>query len=88
MREQNGRQGRGIVYAQSKSNMSELNSFIEEMELFDVLLIGRSFTWISPANTTVSCIDRVLVARNSCRIGHNLFNTFLIVQCLIIALWY
>ncbi|XP_019427125.1 PREDICTED: uncharacterized protein LOC109335447 [Lupinus angustifolius] len=38
------------------------NSWIGEMELIDLPLIGRSFTWFHPGNSSMSRVDRFLLS--------------------------
>nr|KYP39937.1 hypothetical protein KK1_038745 [Cajanus cajan] len=40
------------------------NNFISKMELEDLPLIGRGFTWYKPNGTTKSSIDRFMVSRD------------------------
>ena len=39
------------------------NDFIENMELLDIIMAGRKFTWYKPNGTVKSRIDRILVSR-------------------------
>jgi hypothetical protein len=44
------------------TEMREFGDFIEEMELVDLPLLGRKFTWFHPNGRSMSRIDRVLVS--------------------------
>ena len=39
------------------------NNFIEKMELLDIPMVGRKFTWYRPNGATKCRIDRILVLR-------------------------
>nr|KYP41921.1 hypothetical protein KK1_036692 [Cajanus cajan] len=43
--------------------LREFNEFINNMELEDVPLNGRSFTWFRPNGKAISRIDRILISR-------------------------
>ncbi|MCI29787.1 hypothetical protein A2U01_0050996, partial [Trifolium medium] len=51
----------GVVNSSSRE-MREFSQFLEELELVDLPLIGRLFTWFHPNGTTMSRLDRVLVS--------------------------
>lgn len=55
---------RGMSRTSSQGSQSsrEFNSSIDEMGLFDILLLGQSFTWFGPRGTTISRLDRILVS--------------------------
>lgn len=40
------------------------NQFIEEMELIDLPLLGRKFTWYQPNGSAISRLDRFLVSES------------------------
>lgn len=42
----------------------EFNEFIDDIELIDIPLIGRKFTWYRPNESVRSHIDRVLVSND------------------------
>nr|KYP72507.1 hypothetical protein KK1_005097 [Cajanus cajan] len=42
----------------------EFKEFITRMELEDIPLVGRGFTWYKPNGTTRSRIDRIMVTRD------------------------
>jgi hypothetical protein len=44
--------------------MVEFDDFVESLELIDMPLIGRSFTWFHPNGLTMSRIDRVLLSQD------------------------
>jgi hypothetical protein len=46
----------------SSIEIVELRDFVADMELVDLPLLGRRFTWYHPNGTTMSRIDRVLVS--------------------------
>lgn len=39
----------------------EFSNFIFEMDLLDIPLIGRSFTWYRPFGVAVSLLERILI---------------------------
>nr|KYP32205.1 Putative ribonuclease H protein At1g65750 family [Cajanus cajan] len=45
-------------------DMEEFNSFITEMELIDVPLVGKRFTWFRSDGSIMSRLDRVLVSES------------------------
>ncbi|GAU51943.1 hypothetical protein TSUD_417260, partial [Trifolium subterraneum] len=51
----------GAVHSQSRE-MREFGQFLEELEVVDLPLIGRSFTWFHPNGITMSRLDRILVS--------------------------
>ncbi|GAU43110.1 hypothetical protein TSUD_373050 [Trifolium subterraneum] len=44
------------------SEMVEFRNFIEELELMDLPLLGRCFTWFQPSGRAMSRLDRVLIS--------------------------
>jgi len=44
--------------------MNKFNSFIQSMELNDIPMIGRSFTWYSSNGAAMSRLDRVLLSNH------------------------
>lgn len=40
-------------------DIEEINAFIDSMELLDVLLVGRSFTWVRAVGVIMNRLDRV-----------------------------
>jgi hypothetical protein len=56
---------RGVASVDGVSHaleMREFNQFMEEMELMDVPLLGRQFTWFHPNGVTMSRLDRMLLS--------------------------
>nr|KYP37723.1 hypothetical protein KK1_041065 [Cajanus cajan] len=43
-------------------DMEEFNSFIRDMELIDIPLVGKRFTWFKSDGSMMSRLDRVLVS--------------------------
>nr|KYP51632.1 hypothetical protein KK1_026516 [Cajanus cajan] len=52
----------GGIY--DSSHIRNFNNFISNMEIKDLPLIGRGFTWYKPNGTTKSRIDRFMVSRD------------------------
>jgi hypothetical protein len=48
----------------SSIEMVEFGEFVSDMELVDLPLLGRRFTWYHPNGSTMSRIDRVLVSHD------------------------
>lgn len=46
-----------------RREMTKFNAFIEAMELGDLLLVGRKFTWYQPNGHSKSTLDRFLVSQ-------------------------
>jgi hypothetical protein len=44
-----------------RSEVAEFGEFVSDMELVDLPVLGRKFTWFHPNGVTMSRIDRVLV---------------------------
>jgi hypothetical protein len=44
--------------------MVEFNSFLANLELVDLPLIGRAFTWFHPNGVTMSRLDRILISNS------------------------
>jgi len=44
--------------------INEFNNFIERLELLDIPMVGRKFTWYKPNGFVKSRIDRVLVSKD------------------------
>jgi hypothetical protein len=51
-----------IVSSASRAEMSEFGDFVREMEVIDLPLLGRNFTWFHPNGVSMSRIDRMLVS--------------------------
>ncbi|KAL5124420.1 hypothetical protein HKD37_02G004816 [Glycine soja] len=49
-------------------DIEEINAFIDSMELLDVLLVGRSFTWVRAVGVIMNRLDRVKSISNHCPI--------------------
>jgi len=47
----------------NKSEIENFNLFIEEMDLFDIHMIGRRYTWYRPNRSAKSKIDRCLITQ-------------------------
>lgn len=56
------RKGQGSMSSIQRMESSEFNEFIEGMELLDIPLIGRKFTWVRPNGVQMSRLDRILVS--------------------------
>jgi exonuclease III len=65
VREMNERRGVGsnLVGGMSQE-VIEFGEFLEALELVDMPLIGRRFTWFHPNGTTMSRLDRVLLSHD------------------------
>ncbi|MCH83420.1 LINE-1 reverse transcriptase like, partial [Trifolium medium] len=61
VREPNERRGVSGVLP-SNVEMRDFGGFIEELELVDLPLLGRHFTWFHANGIAMSCIDRILVS--------------------------
>jgi hypothetical protein len=48
--------------------MWEFDEFLENLELMDLPLTGRNFTWFHPNGVTMSRLDRILVSSSWCEI--------------------
>ncbi|MCH79641.1 LINE-1 reverse transcriptase like, partial [Trifolium medium] len=58
-----GGERRGVTQEASFTmDMREFVGFVEGMELVDLPLLGRRFTWFHPSGTAMSRIDRVMVS--------------------------
>lgn len=55
------RKGQGNSSSTQRLESSDFNQFIEGMELLDIPLIGRRFTWMKPNGLQMSRLDRILV---------------------------
>jgi endonuclease/exonuclease/phosphatase family metal-dependent hydrolase len=56
---------RGVMHSVNGGPSSEMvafNSFLANLELVDLTLIGRTFTWFHPNGITMSRLDRILVS--------------------------
>jgi hypothetical protein len=42
--------------------MREFDDFLEELELIDLPLVGRRFTWFHPNGIAMSRLDRILIS--------------------------
>ncbi|XP_057452341.1 uncharacterized protein LOC130744170 [Lotus japonicus] len=60
------RRGVAEVQPSQRREMSEFNVFIGTMELMDIPLAGRKFTWRRPNNQAQSRIDRFLISKEWC----------------------
>jgi hypothetical protein len=52
----------GGIISNHANEMREFSHFLEELELVDLPLIGRQFTWFHPNGLAMSRLDRVLVS--------------------------
>jgi hypothetical protein len=65
VRDANERRGVGSHIQHGRmQEMVEFDDFVESLELIDMPLIGRSFTWFHPNGLTMSRIDRVLLSQD------------------------
>jgi hypothetical protein len=58
---------KGVNFVAGSSSLAELTEFgefVAEMELVDLLVLGRRFTWFHPNGVSMSRIDRVLVSED------------------------
>lgn len=55
-------QRRGLHDIRGSSEIEEFNYFITEMDLVDVPLLGRKFTWYQADGTAMSRLDRFLLS--------------------------
>jgi hypothetical protein len=63
VREPTERRGVSTTALGSRSGeMREFNDFIDELELVDLPLIGRRFTWCHPNGISMSRLDRILIS--------------------------
>jgi len=46
----------------NKSGMEGFNAFIDRSQLFDIPVVGMTFTWYRPNETAKSRLDRILVS--------------------------
>jgi hypothetical protein len=56
---------RGVNDEISASHLLEMylfNNFIGEMDVFDLSVLGRRFTWYHPNGRSMSRIDRILIS--------------------------
>ncbi|WJX28141.1 hypothetical protein P8452_16895 [Trifolium repens] len=61
------RRGVGIIGSGGLSpEMVEFNSFLDHLDLVDMPLIGRSFTWFHPNGVAMSRLDRILLSSSWC----------------------
>jgi len=54
---------KGQESSQGAIDRRAFNYFIEVMEINDIPLVGRNFSWVRPNGLTMSRIDRILVTR-------------------------
>lgn len=47
-----------------RGEMNQFNEFISQMEVVDIPLIGRAYTWYKPNGRVKSRLDRFLVSRD------------------------
>ncbi|XP_057451987.1 uncharacterized protein LOC130743775 [Lotus japonicus] len=66
VRYEDKRRGVAGVLPCQRREMAEFNLFIDNMELLDLPLAGRKFTWRRPNNQAHSRIDRFLVSKEWC----------------------
>lgn len=62
VRESNERRGTMTFSSQLRRDSELFNDFIHSMELVDVSLVGKRFTWFRPNGTSMSRLDRFLVS--------------------------
>lgn len=55
------RRGLSEAGMQDRREMEDFNSFIYAMELSDIPILGRRFTWFRPNGQALSRLDRFLV---------------------------
>jgi hypothetical protein len=56
------RRGVNLPLATPSTELVEFNGFLEELELVDLPLLGRRFTWVHSNDISMSRIDRILVS--------------------------
>ncbi|XP_057458406.1 uncharacterized protein LOC130749124 [Lotus japonicus] len=66
VRDEEERRGVVGVSTSQRIEMQEFNAFIADMDLVDLPLAGRKFTWRRPNNQASSRIDRFLVSEEWC----------------------
>lgn len=54
----------GIRVSYGGSEIEDFRSFIEDMNLIDVLSIGGDYTWFSGVRTTMSRLDKISLYAN------------------------
>jgi hypothetical protein len=65
VRECDERRGLGGVSSGGlSSEMTAFNSFLVDLELVDMPLVGRAFTWFHPNGVTMSRLDRLLISNS------------------------
>jgi hypothetical protein len=65
VREHNERRGVSqLVNGGQSTEIMEFDSFLVDLDLVDLPLIGRAFTWFHPNGVTMSRLDRVLVSND------------------------
>jgi hypothetical protein len=60
---------RGVRSPSSSGNTSEMrefDDFLGELDLIDVPLVGRYFTWFHPNGLSMSRLDRILISPSWC----------------------
>ncbi|WJX43736.1 hypothetical protein P8452_30798 [Trifolium repens] len=63
IRERGERRSSRSMELQSQSReINEFDSFLEGLELYDLPLLGRRFTWVHPNGVAMSRLDRVLLS--------------------------
>lgn len=70
VRNRDERRGRSLLL--NHSEMSEFDNFITEMELIDLPLIGRRYTWYRANGCSMSRLDRILISDDWLGIWPNL----------------
>lgn len=56
------RKGEAITMNYGRCEMDEFNGFINQMELLDIPISDRRFTWFRPNGKSMSRIDRFLIS--------------------------
>ena len=64
MRNLQERKGVNHIGINSRSEIQGFNEFIERMELIDLPLVGRKYTWYRTNGSAKSRLDRILVTRD------------------------
>lgn len=57
VRDKEEKRGAKGVLINDSTEIKEFNSFIDDMNLFDIPLLGKHFTWFSSSRNAVSHID-------------------------------
>lgn len=59
------RKGRSTGSNQGDKEMKEFNVFVDSMEIVDIPLVGRKFTWVRVGGNAMIRIDRIMVSIDS-----------------------